>query len=60
MEIAILNGVGPARLIFVNAIPNAIGTIVNAVALSLSSLQGGVVVIEVVFTYPGLAGLMVD
>ena len=60
IEMALLKGVGPARLILVHAIPNAIGPIVNAVALSLSSLLGGVVVIEVVFTYPGIAGLMVD
>lgn len=60
IEMALLKGIGPARLILVHAIPNAIGPIVNAVALSLSSLLGGVVVIEVVFTYPGIAGLMVD
>ncbi|MBS1019162.1 ABC transporter permease [Gluconobacter cerinus] len=60
IEMALLKGVGPIRLILVHAIPNAIGPIVNAVALSLSSLLGGVVVIEVVFTYPGISGLMVD
>jgi len=60
IEMAILKGVGPARLILVHATPNAIGPVINAVALSLSSLLGGVVVIEAVFTYPGIAGLMVD
>ncbi|GBR46305.1 ABC transporter permease [Neokomagataea thailandica] len=60
IEMALLKGIGPVRLILVHALPNALGPIVNAVALSLSSLLGGVVVIEVVFTYPGIAGLMVD
>ncbi len=40
--------------------PNALGPIVNAVALSLSSLLGGVIIVETIFNYPGLAKLMVD
>ncbi|WP_323989608.1 ABC transporter permease [Nguyenibacter sp. L1] len=60
VEMARLKGVGPVRLVVVHALPNAVGPVVNAVALSLSSLLGGVVVIEAVFAYPGVAGLMVD
>jgi len=33
---------------------------VNAVALSLSFLLGGVIIVETIFNYPGLAKLMVD
>jgi peptide/nickel transport system permease protein len=43
-----------------HALPNAIGPIVNAVALSLSFLLGGVIIVETIFNYPGLAKLMVD
>ncbi|MBV9786427.1 MAG: ABC transporter permease [Acidisphaera sp.] len=60
IEMAILKGVRPVRLVLRHALPNAIGPIVNAVALSLSFLLGGVVIVETVFDYPGLAKLMVD
>ena len=43
-----------------HALPNAIGPIANAVALSLSYLLGGVVIVETIFNYPGIASLMVD
>jgi peptide/nickel transport system permease protein len=60
IEMAILKGARPARVVLSHALPNAIGPIANAVALSLSSLLGGVVVVETIFNYPGLARLMVD
>ena len=60
IEMAILKGARPARVVVTHALPNAIGPIANAVALSLSSLLGGVVVVETIFNYPGLARLMVD
>jgi len=41
-------------------LPNAIGPIANAVALSLSYLLGGVIIVETIFNYPGIAKLMVD
>lgn len=60
IEMAVLKGVPPVRIVLFHALPNAIGPVVNAIALSLSSLLGGVVVVETVFNYPGMAGLMVD
>lgn len=60
IEMAILKGARPARTVIAHALPNAVGPIANAVALSLSSLLGGVVVVETIFNYPGLARLMVD
>ena len=60
IEMAILKGASPARVVLLHALPNAIGPIANAIALSLSSLLGGVVVVETIFNYPGLASLMVD
>lgn len=59
-EAAVLKGVGRTRLVLRHALPNAVGPIANAVALSLSVLLGGVIVIEVIFNYPGVARLMVD
>lgn len=60
VEMAVLKGVRPTRLVLRHALPNALGPIANAVALSLSFLLGGVVIVETVFNYPGLAKLMVD
>lgn len=60
IEMAVLKGASPARIVLRHALPNAIGPIANAIALSLSYLMGGVVIIEVIFNYPGIASLMVD
>ena len=43
-----------------HALFNAIGPIVNVIALNLAYLVSGVVVVETIFAYPGLAKLMVD
>ena len=48
------------RIVLRHALPNALGPIVNAVALSLSYLVGGVIIVETIFNYPGIAKLMVD
>ena len=60
VEMARLKGIGQARIVLRHALPNAAGPIANAAALSLSSLLGGVIIVEVIFNYPGLAKLMVD
>ena len=60
VEMARLKGVGPVRIMFSHVLPNAIGPIANAVALSLSYLLGGVIIVETIFNYPGIAKLMVD
>jgi peptide/nickel transport system permease protein len=60
IEMAVLKGVPRGRLVLRHALPNAIGPIVNVVALNLAYLISGVVVVEVYFSYPGLAVLMVQ
>lgn len=60
IEMARLKGIRPARIIFYHALPNALAPIVNVVALNLAYLVVGVVVVEVVFVYPGLGQLLVD
>jgi peptide/nickel transport system permease protein len=60
VEMAILKGASKGRIILRHAAPNALAPIVNVIALNLGYLISGVVVIEVIFTYPGLGRLMVD
>jgi peptide/nickel transport system permease protein len=60
VEMAILKGARPIRVVLRHALPNAIGPIANAVALSLSYLLGDVVIVESIFNYPGVATLMVN
>lgn len=60
VEMARLKGAGPIRIVVWHALPNAIGPIANAVAFSLSFLLGGVIIVETIFSYPGIAKLMVD
>lgn len=60
VEMALLKGAPLSRAVLRHALPNTVGPIVNAVALSLSYLLGGVVIVEVIFNYPGVASLMVD
>ena len=60
VEMAVLKGARPARVVLLHALPNAIGPIANSIALSLSHLLGGVIIVETIFNYPGLAHLLVD
>ena len=60
IEMARLKGAGAIRVVLVHALPNALGPIVNAIALSTSFLLGGVTIVETIFNYPGLTKLMVD
>ena len=60
IEMAQLKGIKPMRIIMRHALPNALGPIVNVIALNLAYLVVGVVIVEVVFVYPGLGQLMVD
>ena len=60
IEMAILKGVPRKRIILRHAFFNAIGPIVNVIALNLAYLVSGVVIVETIFSYPGLAKLMID
>ncbi len=60
IEMAILKGVPRWRIVLRHALLNAVGPVVNVVALNLAYLIGGVTIVETVFAYPGLARLMVD
>lgn len=60
IEMVLLKGASRMRMVLAHALPNAVGPIANAVALSLSGLLGGVIIIEIIFNYPGISKLMVD
>lgn len=60
IEMARLKGIKPLRVILVHALPNALAPIINVIALNLAYLVTGVVVVEVVFVYPGIGQLFVD
>ncbi len=60
IEMARLKGLKPGRIILKHALPNALAPIINVVVINLAYLIVGVVVVEVVFVYPGLGQLFVD
>ena len=60
IETAELKGLRPISVIAKHAFPNAIAPVVNVVMLNLAYLVVGVVVVEVVFVYPGMGQYLVD
>jgi len=60
IEMANLKGMSRAHIILHHALPNAWAPIVNVIVINLAYLIVGVVVVEVVFVYPGLGQLIVD
>ena len=60
IEMASLKGVRRRRLIGYHAMINAVGPISNVVALNVAYLVSGIVIVETIFAYPGLARLMID
>ena len=60
IEMANLKGLKQWRIILVHALPNALAPIINVVVINLAYLIVGVVIVEVVFVYPGLGQLIVD
>jgi peptide/nickel transport system permease protein len=60
IETAELKGLSAFEIIWKHAFPNAIAPIINVVMLNLAFLIVGVVVIEVIFVYPGMGQYLVD
>jgi peptide/nickel transport system permease protein len=60
IEMAVLKGLPNWRVVVQHALPNALAPIINVVALNLAYLIVGIIVVEVVFVYPGMGQLMVD
>ncbi len=60
IEMANLKGLRRSHIIVKHALPNALAPIINVVVINLAYLIVGVIVVEVVFVYPGLGQLLVD
>ena len=60
IETAELKGLSTFTVIYRHAFPNAIAPIVTVVMINLAYLVVGVVVVEVVFAYPGMGQYLVD
>ena len=60
IQMARLSGASQTEVIVKHALPNAWAPIATVVAFNLAYLVVGVVVVEVVFVYPGVGQLMVD
>ena len=60
IQMARLSGASPMEVILKHALPNAWAPIATVIAFNLAYLVVGVVVVEVVFVYPGIGQLMVD
>jgi peptide/nickel transport system permease protein len=55
-----LKGVSRVRQVVMHALPNALLPTINLIALNIAWLMGGVLVVEVVFNYPGIGRLSVN
>ena len=55
-----LKGLSRRTVIWRHAVPNAIVPAIQVIALQLAYLAGGVVLVEVVFSYPGIGVALVE
>jgi len=60
VRMATLKGAPRRRVVVRHALPNAVGPALNITALNLTYLIGGIVVVETVFSYPGLGQVLVE
>ncbi len=60
IETAELKGLPMFSIIRKHAFPNSIAPVINVVMLNLAYLVVGVVVVEVIFVYPGMGQYLVD
>ena len=60
IQMARLSGASQTEVIIKHTLPNAWAPIATVIAFNLAYLVVGVVVVEVVFVYPGVGQLMVD
>jgi peptide/nickel transport system permease protein len=60
VEMARLKGLPEREVVLRHALPNAIVPTIQAIALSLAFLAGGIVAVEFVFNYPGIGAKLVD
>jgi peptide/nickel transport system permease protein len=60
VEMARLKGLPERTVLWRHALPNGIAPAIQVIALNLAYLAGGIVVVEFVFSYPGIGSAFVD
>jgi peptide/nickel transport system permease protein len=60
VEFARMKGVSPRRIAFRHALPNALAPVIQVVGLNLLYLAGGIVLVEAIFSYPGVGLALVE
>lgn len=55
-----MKGLAPARILVHHMLRNAVMPVLTVIALHLGGLLGGTVLVEYVFNWPGLSGMLVD
>ena len=60
VEMARLKGLSEGTVLIRHALPNALGPAFQVIAINLAYLAGGVLVVEVIFNYPGIGAALVD
>ena len=60
VQFSTLKGLPRRRVLLMHALPNALGPALRATVINVVWLVGGVVLVEVVFTYPGIGLLLLD
>ena len=60
VTMARLKGLPERAVIWRHAVPNAIVPAIQVTALQLAWMAGGIVVVEYVFSYPGIGAALVD
>ena len=60
VQMATLSGIPYRRVVLGHALPNALLPAISITALTIAWLLGGLVIIEVVFNYPGLGTLLLN
>jgi peptide/nickel transport system permease protein len=58
IHMASLKGLGRRRIVWRHALPNALVPMVSVFALNMGWLVGGIVVVEIIFQYPGIGRLL--
>jgi peptide/nickel transport system permease protein len=60
VEMARLKGLREGSVLWRHALPNAVAPAIQVIALNLAYLAGGIVVVEFVFSYPGIGSGFID
>ncbi len=60
IEMAHLKGLSTWRIVIFHVMPACIGPVTNIAILAVANLLTGVIIVEIVFVYPGVGQLMVD